>query len=214
MSILHRRLSLATASFAALLVLSACTAGPGSPVPTSTTEPSDMRLEEAHPAPPEGRVLGVGTVLDTEGVAQLCLGPVMESYPPQCSGLPLDGWSWTGLDGSETSGDTTWGAYAVYGQYDGERFVSDGEAIMLALFDPMRPEDPTGGVDGTTDEAELTRVQDDISARLGTEALSLWTERGYVWLQVVWDDGTLQDAVDAEYGEDVVLVTSALREVD
>ncbi|GAT73360.1 hypothetical protein [Microbacterium hydrocarbonoxydans] len=214
MSIMHCRLSLAAASVAALLALSACTAGPASPVPTSTTVPSDARLEEAHPVPPEGRVLGVGTVLDTGGEVQLCLGPVMESYPPQCSGVPLDGWSWTGLDGSETSGDTTWGAYAVYGRYDGERLVSDGEAIMLALFDPMRPEDPTGGVDGTTDEAELTRVQDDISARLGTEALSLWTERGYVWLQVVWDDGTLQDAVDAEYGEDVVLVTSALREVD
>ena len=27
----------------------------------------------------------------------------------------------------------------------------------------------------------------------------------------VWDDGTLQSAVDADYGEDVVIVRSALR---
>lgn len=213
MSILRRRLSLAAVSAAALVALSACTAGPGSTAPTSTTEPSDQRLEEARPAPPEGRVLGVGTVLDVDGDAQLCLGPIAESYPPQCSGIPLDGWSWDGLDGSETSGDATWGAYAVYGAYDGERFASDGEAIMLALFDPPRAEDPTGGVDGSTAEAELTRVQDDVAARLGQDALGVRSERGYVWLDVVWDDGTLQDAVDAEYGEDVVIVVPALREV-
>lgn len=40
------------------------------------------------------------------------------------------------------------------------------------------------------------------------------TDRGYVWLQVVWDDGTIQDAADAEFGDDVVIVTSSLREID
>ncbi|WP_242684887.1 hypothetical protein [Microbacterium sp. SD291] len=214
MSTSRTRLLLAAASVLALAALSGCASGPGSVAPTSTSVPADQRLESAQPAPPEGRLIGVGTVLDVAGDAQLCLGAIAESYPPQCSGIPLDGWSWEGLDGSETSGETTWGSYAVYGTYDGERYTVTDQPVMLALYDPIRPEDPADGVDGTTPEDELTRVQDDIAARLGPAALTLWSERGYVWLHVVWDDGTIQDAVDAEYGEGVVLVTSALREVD
>ncbi|WP_372466640.1 hypothetical protein ACCO44_11590 [Microbacterium maritypicum] len=215
MSTSQRRLILAVASAVGLLALTACAAGPGgSAAPTSTTVPSDQRLENAHPEPPEGRVIGVGTVLDDAGDVALCMGAIMESYPPQCSGVPLDDWTWDGVDGSETSGDATWGAYAVYATYDGERLTRTDPPIMLALYDTVAPEDPTGGVEGSTAEDELTRVQDDISARLGTDALTVGTDRGYVWLQVVWDDRTLQDAVDAEYGDDVVVVTSALREID
>jgi hypothetical protein len=215
MSTPHRRLPLVAASVLAVLALSACASGPGdSPAPTNTAVPSDQRLENVVPGLPDGRVIGVGTVLDSAGDVQLCLGGVMESYPPQCSGIPLDGWSWEGVEGSETSGETTWGAYAVYGTYDGERFTNTDPPIMLALFDPVAPEDPTGGVDGTTPAAKLTRIQDDISARLGRDALTMVSDRGYVWLQVVWDDGTMQDAADAEFGDDVVIVTSSLREVD
>ena len=211
----QRRLALATASALGLLLLSACATGPGGPAtPTSTTVPADQRLESVAPDLPDGRVIGVGTVLDTAGDVQLCLGAIMESFPPQCSGMPLDGWSWDGLDGSETSGDTTWGAYAVYATYDGERLTATDPPILLALYDPVSPEDPAGGVEGTTSPDELTRIQDDISTRLGTDALLLTTDRGYVWLTVVWDDGTIQDAADAEYGDDVVFVTSALRVVD
>lgn len=215
MSTSQRRLIPAVASAVGLLALTACAAGPGgSAAPTSTTVPSDQRLENAHPEPPEGRVIGVGTVLDDAGDVALCMAAIMESYPPQCSGVPLDDWTWDGVDGSETSGDATWGAYAVYATYDGERLTRTDPPIMLALYDTVAPEDPTGGVEGSTDEDELTRVQDDISARLGTDALTVGTDRGYVWLQVVWDDGILQDAVDAEYGDEVVVVTSALREID
>ncbi|MCK8465792.1 hypothetical protein M0722_01165 [Microbacterium sp. KSW4-16] len=85
---------------------------------------------------------------------------------------------------------------------------------MAALYDSIAPEDPTGGVDGATPEDELARVQDDIAARLGTEAVTVGTDRGYVWVQVVWDDGAIQEAMDAEYGEGVVVVSSALRETD
>lgn len=215
MSTSQRRLVLAAASAAGLLFLSACATGPGSSVsPSSTNAPSGQHLQDARPAPPEGRVIGVGTVLDVAGDVQLCLGAVAESYPPQCSGVPLDDWTWEGVDGSATSGDTTWGAYAVYATYDGERLTNTDPPIMLALYDTVAPADPTGGVDGTTAEAELTRVQDDVSARLGTGALTVSTDRGYVWLQVVWDDGTIQDAANVDYGDDVVLVTSALREID
>lgn len=212
MSTSHSRMLLAAASVLGVVALSACSTGPASsPAPTSTGAPewhaSDVR-------PPEGRVIGTGTVLDAAGDAQLCLGAVAESYPPQCTGIPLEGWSWDGVDGSETSGDTTWGTYAVYATYDGTTLTVTDPPIMLALYDPIRPEDPTGGVDGATSEADLTSVQDEVSAALGQDALTVWTERGYVWVQVTWDDGSLQDAVDEEHGDGVVIVTSALREID
>lgn len=215
MSTSQRRLILAAASAVGLLLLTACATGPGSSAaPTSTSIPEDQRVENVHPELPEGRVIGVGTVLDVAGDVQLCLGAVMESAPPQCTGVPLDEWTWDGVEGSETSGDTTWGAYAVYATYDGERLTNTDPPIMLALYDTVAPVDPSGGVQGTTPDAELTRIQEDISARLGAEALTVNTDRGYVWLSVVWDDGTIQNAANAEYGDDVVFVTSALREID
>jgi hypothetical protein len=214
MSTSSRRMTLAVSALTGLLALAACASAPGgSPAPSSTTVPSDQRLEDAAATPPHGRVLGMGTVIDVAGDAKLCLGAILESYPPQCAGLPLDDWTWEGLDGSDSSGDTRWGAYAVTGMYDGERLTVTEQPIMLALFDPIAPEDPTGGVDGSTPAAELTAVQDDIAARLSPDAVVM-SDRGYVWVMVTWDDGTLQAAADAEYGTDVVIVTSALREID
>ncbi|MFJ4225364.1 hypothetical protein [Microbacterium sp. NPDC089695] len=212
MSISQRRLSLAAGLVPGLILLSACASGPGdSPAPTSTATPVWGAIEVS---PSEGRVIGVGTVLDESGSVQLCLGAVMESYPPQCLGIPVDGWTWDGVDGSESSGATRWGSYAVYGTYDGERYTITDPPIMLALYDTVAPEDPTGGIDGTTADDELARIQDEVSAGFGDDALTLGIERGYLWVQVVWDDGTLQDAADDAYDEGVVIVTSALREID
>lgn len=164
-------------------------------------------------APPEGPVSATGMVIDASGDVEICLGIVMESYPPQCVGVPVDGWTWDQVDGSEASGEVRWGSYAAQGTYDGERFTLTDPPTLLALYDPMPNDDPTQGVDGHTDDRELSLVQDEVVAWLGTDALTSWPERGYVWVQVVWDDGTLQDAVDAAYGEGVVIVTSAIQTI-
>ncbi len=156
--------------------------------------------------------MGVGTVMDVGGSVELCLGPVAESYPPQCSGLPVQGWTWDGVEGSESSGDTTWGAYAVQGTYDGESFTVTRPPIMLALYDPMMIEDPTGGVPGTADEATLLRIQEELPAALGSSYLSSSPQDGRLWVDVVWDDGTWQRAADDDFGADVVVIRSALRE--
>ncbi|MDQ0648567.1 hypothetical protein QFZ53_002763 [Microbacterium natoriense] len=207
MSTPRTRAIVGVASALALLALTACSTSPGSsPAPTSVS------LVTA-PAP-DGRVIATGTVIDDGGHVQLCLGAVAESHPPQCSGVPLEGWTWEGVDGSETADTTTWGTYAVYGIFDGEKVAVTDPPIMLALYDPIRPEDPTGGEVGTTADAELARVQDDIAERLGAAATEVRTERGYVWVEVPWDDGTLQDSVNALYGDGVVIVSSAFREVD
>jgi hypothetical protein len=157
--------------------------------------------------------VGVGTVMDVGGSPELCLGPVAESHPPQCSGVPLDDWTWEGVEGFESSGDTTWGAYAVQGTYDGETLTVTQPPIMLALFDPMMTDDPTAGEPGATDEATLLTIQEELSAALGDDLLGSVPQDGRLWVDVVWDDGTWQRAVDDDYRPDVVVIRPALRQI-
>ncbi|MEU1970476.1 hypothetical protein ABZ477_02370 [Microbacterium sp. NPDC019599] len=200
-----RRTVAATAAAASLILLAGCATSSGGSAPA---------FGAAYPQPPEGEVIAQGTVMDIGGEAELCLGPVAESYPPQCSGIPLVDWTWDGVEGSETSEETTWGAYAVQGTYNGEAFTVTAPPIMLALYDPMPFPDPTNGEPGAGDEAELNALQEELPDRLGDQYLSSSIENGYLWIDVVWDDGTLQDAADAEFGEDIVVVRSAMRELE
>lgn len=165
------------------------------------------------PAPPAGDVVAQGTVLDDGSGAQLCLGAVAESAPPQCSGIPLTGWDWESLTDATTMSGSTWGTYAVQGRYDGSSFTVTAPAVPLALYDPMPLPDPTGGVPGTADDAELHDVEQRVHDTLGDTVLASGAYDGRLWVTVVWDDGTLQKAADAEFGEDVVVIQSAMREV-
>lgn len=54
---------------------------------------------------------------------ELCLGGVMESYPPQCGGPAITNWDWSKVAGEESSLGTTWGTYTVVGTYDGTAFA-------------------------------------------------------------------------------------------
>ncbi|QLD10479.1 hypothetical protein [Microbacterium oleivorans] len=165
------------------------------------------------PAPPEGEVVAQGTVLDDGTGTRLCLGGVAESAPPQCSGIPLAGWDWDGTtDETEMSG-VTWGAYAVQGTFDGETMTSTRPPVSLALYDPLPVADPTDGTPGTADEATLRDVEQRVRDTLGDTVLVTGAYDGRLWVTVVWDDGTLQAAADDEFGADVVVVQSAIREV-
>lgn len=74
------------------------------------------------------------TVLESEGHGpQLCVAGVMESFPPQCEGPDVVGWSWDDVDGWESASGTTWGRYRVVGTWDGER---------LTVTEPAAPADP------------------------------------------------------------------------
>lgn len=203
----HLRRALAAPALAAasLILMVGCATPAGS---------GGARFGEAYPQPPDGDVVGQGTVMDVAGEVELCLGPVAESYPPQCTGIPVEGWSWEDLEGSETSDDVRWGTYAVEGTLDGETLTVTAPPIMLALYDPMPLPDPTGGEPGEGDEATLLALQEELPDRLGDEYLSSSVDNGYLWIDVVWDDGTLQDAADAEFGDDIVVVRSALRALE
>ncbi len=214
MSRIQRRpLAIAVLALGAL-ALSGCALSPGSAIPVSSDAPAGQSLGSLLPGAPEGEVRATGMVMDVAGTVELCLGSTQESYPPQCDGIPLTGWSWDGVEGSEQVDDVRWGSYAVTGTYDGETFASTQPPIMLALYDPMPLEDPTGGIPGTTDEATLNGIIDEVSTRFAQDSallLGAYPDNGYVWLDVLWDDGTLQQAADDDFGAGVVVVRSAMQ---
>lgn len=209
-----------------LLLLAGCTATPGPAAPStlpSTAEPppssgsaTGHTLGALFPTPPNGEVAGAVMVLDDGESAKFCLGVIMESLPPQCIGVPLDGWKWDDLDGIESSGDTRWGAYAVRGTYNGERMAVTASPLLLALYDPVAGparECLSGG--GSWTDAELAAIQEEVFTTLPIDrALGAEPSDGCVFVDVVWDDGAIQQAVDDAYGQGTVRIFSALREVD
>jgi len=163
-----------------------------------------------------GEVVGQGTVLQVAPAApQLCLGAVAESYPPQCDGPEIVGWDWDEVDGEESASGVTWGAYAVQGTWDGERFTVTQPPVLLALYDPMPikvPElDPANA--GSTSEAELVRIQEELAGERLFEFLTSAPQNGYLFITVVYDNGDIQRYLDERYGADVVVIQSALRPV-
>ena len=193
--------SLVPLVLAAVLATSACASGTspgGEPTPTSTD------------------VVGQGTVIQTaDKDAQLCLGAIAESYPPQCTGVPLIGWDWATVDGQETAAGSTWGTYAVWGVWDGTSLTVGG-AIQLALYDPLPIQDPLldPAHAGTADEGTLTSVLDRISSEAPVQVYGARIENGYVFVDVLHDDGTVQAWADAQYGGGVVAVRSLLRDAN
>lgn len=94
---------------------------PGRPARPTAVPAADGPVTTARPA----------TVLDDGTGPELCLGGVAESYPPQCSGVPLDGWDWDSVGDHERAGGVRWGDFVVTGEYDGQR-LAVGDAVPAA----------------------------------------------------------------------------------
>ncbi|MBS43097.1 MAG: hypothetical protein CMH83_08065 [Nocardioides sp.] len=154
--------------------------------------------------------------MDTGDGPELCLGPVAESYPPQCSGPPVEGWDWASYRGTfDRVDDVRWGAYAVTGTWDGTTFTVAG-AITAALYDAVAPEEPVHpDVEQPRDEAELQEIADDLGAVDGglPGAQGAYADGERVLVDVLYDDGSLQEWADATYGVGAVVVTGALVDV-
>ncbi|MBE1875335.1 hypothetical protein [Myceligenerans pegani] len=207
---------------AGVLGLGAC-AGPAAPG-SGGTEPSGNATAGNEPdtAPPAipaapGPVTVVTTVLQKgDGPPELCLGGVAESLPPQCGGPEVAGWDWDAVE-SDSAQDTTWGEYEVEGTWDGETFHLTSAAAPPDEW-PELPEDPRldpdnpGAAGPDTPEGDAHDLQVEVYQHL--DGLSGWTENGYVWVTVVYDDGRIQRYADATFGADTVAVLSALRDVE
>ena len=153
---------------------------------------------------------GIATVMDTgEGSPELCLGPIAESWPPQCGGPAIDGWDWADHDGVfERQQQIRWGAFWVAGTWDGTTFTYR-DAVPAALYDPMPAEQvthPAPAVEHT--QAELEGIAEEVGDLPGAQGA--YADAGHVLVDVVYDDGSLQAWVDDTYGKDVVIVRPAL----
>ena len=208
---------------ACIAVATGCAAEP-SPGPTTDATPTAQAspapssdagaqpLGSAWPEPPQSEVVGLGTVRDAEDAVVLCLGAVSEtSEPPLCGGHAIEGWDWTEVRDVRGGEGARWGTYIVRGTWDGEQMTVTQTPVPISLSGLPPVEQPAAA--GETSDERLREVMTEVAERLGTRMTSTYTDRGYVWVKVPWDDGTLQAAADAEYGPDVVRVISALEEV-
>ncbi len=152
---------------------------------------------------------GLVTVMDT-GTPELCLGPVAESYPPQCGGpRSADGTGRTSDGVFDQQGKVRWGQFAVTGTWDGTTFTVE-DSVPAALYDAMAPEEPTVPPAAQT---YTRRELEDIATRLGRDlpgAQGAFAADGHVLVDVIYDDGSLQAWADDEYGKNVVVVVPSL----
>lgn len=189
---------------ASLLLVAACgndtgdtAEDPGSTAPAMPT---------AIPAA-DGPVVGLGLVLDT-GEPGFCLGPVAESYPPQCTGLAMTGWDWSEHRGDfDNAGGVKFGSFAVTGTFDGETLTYES-AVSGALYDPMPWPDPTSAAAEDHTQAQLESIAQELNELPG--ALSTMPGDNLVVVDVVHDDGSLQDWADSRFGDGLVFVRSML----
>ena len=198
------------------VALSGC-AGSAAPARGATTPPGEFPRPAA-----AGEVLAQATVLQNDGEApKLCLGGVAESYPPLCSGPPIVGWDWASVDHAESASGVTWGDYAVTGTWDAAAFTVTRPPIPLSLYDGAAQVAPWDEADaGPSDEGSLLRLQEDLHAAdyspstfsdwSEAPVLSDWAGNGYLWVSVIYDDGSVQRFFDDQFGAGLVAVRSAL----
>jgi hypothetical protein len=96
-----------------LLLLAGCAAGaPGGDAPAQTAGAPGRRYQTT------------ATVLQSRDHGpELCLGAVLDSFPPQCGGVPITNWRWDQVQGEQAASGTTWGTYQLVGTYDGAWFT-------------------------------------------------------------------------------------------
>lgn len=154
-------------------------------------------------------MLAIGAVLERDGVALLCVGPVAESAPPKCGGPELVGWDSAVFDHEETGGVRWAQGVAVEGTYDAaaQTFTQIGEPMSAAAIQLPAIEVPPGDVD----EATLLAVQQDLGELGRVDIFGSYPEAGTLVLTVAYDDGSIQAALDDVYGEGVVFVVPAMR---
>ncbi|MCY7401277.1 MAG: hypothetical protein LH477_10000 [Nocardioides sp.] len=209
------------------LALSACsTEAEMQAVDPAAQEPGSADTPSASgeaPAPvPEGAVTtnGLVTVLDPGTGPQLCLGAIAESYPPQCSGLPLEDFDFGDVGAEEASG-VTWGSYAVTGTFDGTTFTAT-QSIPAALYDPMampteEPPGPACESPTTTDAAKATPEAMDatLTAASALPGLAMtWLSGNTINVAVTEDAAGAEALLRETWGGPLCVVTAERTEAE
>jgi hypothetical protein len=207
-----RRIAVFLGVSAGMLALSGC-AGTQAPAGGSPAALGELPRPAA-----AGEVLAQGMVLQKDGQEpELCLGAIAESYPPQCGGPKVSGWDWASVEQSENASGITWGSYAVIGTWDATSFTVTQTPIPLSLYDAVAQPDPRldPAQAGESDEATVLQAQTTLHADdYPPTVLGDWIENGYLWVSVIYDDGTVQKHFDETLGRGIVAVQSALSAVE
>ena len=216
---MRTRLSLLAALTTLVLAGSACTDDGSDDVARDPVSSSPASSGPPAPAVPEGpvRTRDLATVMDT-GSPELCLGPIAESYPPQCGGPALLDWDWAEHEGTfDQQGDIRWGTYARHRHAGTARPSppprrSPARSTTLRCRRPRRPRLRRR----TIRRAELEQIATELAGRSPAVLGAYGGEGsdGHVLVDVYYDDGSLQEWADATYGAVVVLVSSALVDAD
>lgn len=150
--------------------------------------------------PAQGPVRAVATVLDEGNGPMLCLGGVLTSLPPQCSGPAVAQWSWDEHP-HESADGVSWGEYTMVGDWDGTTFTSTEvrestpedwpNEDVEAMFATRCPE-PEGGwvpVDPATTTAKALSAAHHVAEKLPDYAIS-WGDQSInpVWPETREDD--------------------------
>ena len=214
----------ATLLAAVALLLGACGSAPLPPgstsavVTPSTAAPQPtfrvLPLMDSVP-PPREPVTGQGTVLQTpDGPPELCLGPVAESWPPQCQGIPLTGWDWDSAgpyEKADLEGKVTrWSTFAVTGRLT-RTGMTVTEVVPLPLYDPPAQPSPRPSAPPPLGPQQWEAVRERLMGAPGLLTVDRPDDAGPMQLLVVHDDGSIQAWADASFGAGVVVVSSALR---
>jgi hypothetical protein len=177
--------------------------------PTGDPSPPAGMPTEVPAAPGVVDTRGLVTVMDTGDSPELCLGPVAESYPPQCSGPPIDRWDWSQhQEMYDSQGHIRWGQFMVSGTWDGATLGFEN-AVPASIYDAMptpEPTYPTPSVEHSL--VELEQISEEVGRLPGAQGA--YADQGHVLVDVTYDDGTLQDWADETYGDGVVVVDSML----
>lgn len=171
-------------------------------------------------------VTGQAMILQEDGKEpKACFGAIAASLPPQCGGPEVSGWDWADAEDAESASGVTWGTFAVTGTWAGGVFTLTRPAFPVTRDDHYARQDSRLLDDknpGTTDQAELERRQQDLYTYFpnGTEDWSTITllgagiQNGYLSIDVIYDDGSVQRFFDDHWGAGVVVVQSALWPAD
>jgi hypothetical protein len=137
---------------------------------------------------------------------ELCLGAVLDSLPPQCSGPPVVGWRWAEHPGAYRHVvGVRWGDFVLTGYFDGRRFTP---TKVVPAAQATRGPAPLVPPAHAVDPVRMRRINRSLGHLPG---VLVWGGNGLpAEINVTYDDGTLQAWCDRRFGRGTIDITSAL----
>jgi hypothetical protein len=198
---------------AAVILLAALSVGLGACASTSgipSPDAQEIALTTEHPV----------VVLDDGHGAELCVGVVAASLPPQCGGPALVGWDWSDHVGEyEQQAGIRWGDFLVTGRYDAsadEFFPNDvvaaGEQPERPGYEPLGDTTPCPEPDGGWRVVDVTMTTDAARQAVFERAASIdgyssaWVDQSRNPASLV-DPSTVTDSLEWELDMNDPLLT-------